>query len=241
MQRIIFETTAKIYRQMSAGWKSDDTTFGPIGQVFSLVEQYLASGKIHINPPLFARDELHFRIMYLLNMNRIVEHLWGFIQCQTTERLIPVFENKKVRSTADMQTWSTTKPCRITEKSHISHCVFDSTWEACEAFILEQNKNVIAFAKNDHLGFGIKYTFEGIVRTYYPDFLIRLDNGKTLVLETKGKDNAEVQAKSKALAEWVTAVNSMRVNSGAYDFGEWCADISFNVADVDGIIEKHLQ
>jgi len=42
-----------------------------------------------------------------------------------------------------------------------------------------------------------------------------------------------------ALAEWAAAVNSLRGASGVYDFGEWCSGISFNVTDVDGIIERH--
>jgi type III restriction enzyme len=68
---------------------------------------------------------------------------------------------------------------------------------------------------------------------YYPDFLIKLDNEKILVLETKGQDSSLVREKRRALAEWVEAVNSLR------EYGQWRCDTSFNVADVDGIIEKH--
>jgi type III restriction enzyme len=51
-------------------------------------------------------------------------------------------------------------------------------------------------------------------------------------LETKGQDNPQVQAKRAALADWVETVNSIK------EYGEWCSDISFNIADVDGIISK---
>lgn len=67
------------------------------------------------------------------------------------------------------------------------------------------------------------------------DFLIRLDNGKTLVLETKGQETRKDKEKRKALAEWVEAVNTMG------EFGQWCNDVSYSVADVDGIIKKHLK
>jgi len=83
------------------------------------------------------------------------------------------------------------------------------------------------------LRFGIHYTFNGVSHTYCPDFLIKLNNGKTLVLETKSQDSYEVQEKCSALEEWVKAVNSLK------DYGEWCSDISFNIADVDGIIDKY--
>ena len=78
------------------------------------------------------------------------------------------------------------------------------------------------------------YTFDGVIKKYVPDFLIKLDNGKTLVLETKGQETRRDKVKRQALAEWVEAVN----NTG--EFGEWCNDVSYNPADVDGIIAKYL-
>ena len=148
---------------------------------------------------------------------------------------MPIFDpGKKVRSTGDMPTWFTGKPCFVTKKSHISHCVFDSTWEASESYRLEKNPHVLAWAKNDHLGFEIMYVFDGVVRKYVPDFLIRLDSGKTLVLETKGQETRRDRAKRQALAEWIAAVN------GLGEYGEWVNDVSFDVADVDGIIAKYV-
>ena len=78
------------------------------------------------------------------------------------------------------------------------------------------------------------YIYDGVPHKFTPDFLIRLDNGKTLVLETKGQDSDQNKAKRKALAEWISAVNELG------DFGEWCSDVSFNVADVDGIIKRYV-
>ena len=43
----------------------------------------------------------------------------------------------KLRYTSYVPTWYTIKPCWIMRHSHISHCVFDSTWEATESFMLE--------------------------------------------------------------------------------------------------------
>ena len=67
-----------------------------------------------------------------------------------------------------------------------------------------------------------------------PDFLIKLSNGKMLILETKGKETAKDVEKRKALKEWIKAVNELK------EFGEWYNDVSYNVADVDGIIEKYM-
>ncbi len=234
MQEIIFKTSARVYEVMPADWKDEGTPFAMLGQVFRLVEKYLSSGSILIEPVLFANDNpLKREIIYMLNMNKIVEHLWKFLECEMTKRIVPYFNpTSKTRSTGDMPTWWTVKPRQRLEKSHISHCVFDSTWEASASYRLEKNPNVYCFAKNDHLGFGILYTFSGITHYYYPDFLIKLTNSKMLVLEIKGQDTPEVQAKREALAEWVEAVNSLK------EYGEWCCDIAFDAAEVDGVVGK---
>ena len=65
------------------------------------------------------------------------------------------------------------------------------------------------WVKNDHFGFEIIYVFDGMMRKYYPDFLIRLSNGKMLVLETKGQETSRDIEKRKALAEWIDAVNRL--------------------------------
>lgn len=235
MQRIIFEASGQVYDLMKTSWQNEGTKLALLGQVIRLVEEYLQSGSIVINPPLFNTDPVRQRIIYMMNMNKIVQHLWSFIKLEQTEKIAPIFDpNKKVRSTGDMPTWFTSKPCAITKTSHISHCVFDSAWEATESYVIEKNSHVKAWAKNDHLGFEILYVFDGVVRKYLPDFLIRLDNGKTLILETKGQETRKDKEKRKALAEWVAAVN------GLGEYGEWCNDVSYNVADVDGIIARYI-
>jgi len=234
MQTIIFDTARRVYDMSQDSWKEKGTAYGLLGQIFHLVERYLESDKIIIEPAMFYNnDPIKRKIMYILNMMKIVQHLWKHIEMETVTRRVPYFDtSKKIGSTGDMATWWTTKHREVLNKSHISHCVFDSTWEFTEACKLERNENVVAFAKNDHLGFAIQYTYGGIVHKYYPDFLIKLKNGKTLVLETKAVDSAQAHEKRQALKEWVETVNSLA------EYGEWCSAISYNVADVGGIINK---
>lgn len=235
LQRIIFEASAQVYDLMKSDWQKEATKFALLGQVIRLVEEYVNSEAIKINPPIFASDPIRKRIVYMMNMNRIVQYLWDYIKLEETEKIAPVFDsNRKVRSTADMPTWFTGKPCYITKHCHISHCVFDSTWESTESYILEKNSHVKAWVKNDHLGFEIEYVYDGVVRKYIPDFLIKLDNGKILVLETKGRETQKDIEKRRALAEWIKAVNVLG------EFGEWYNDISYNAADVDAIINKYV-
>jgi type III restriction enzyme len=129
--------------------------------------------------------------------------------------------------------WYTGKPCWATERSHINFCVFDSTWEASEAYHLDRSPLVEAWVKNDHLGFEILYLFNGVVQKYRPDFLIRLTSGATLVLEVKGQDSQQNQAKRQALGEWVDAVNA---HGG---FGRWASAVSYDPADIADILAAH--
>lgn len=64
------------------------------------------------------------------------------------------------------------------------------------------------YARNDHLGLTIPYEYQGVDHAYEPDFLVRLANGLTVVLETKGYADDQTQAKHTAAKRWVSAVNN---------------------------------
>ena len=231
MQKIIFETVRDVYDQMKPTWKGNKEYL--LSQLIRLVEKFIGSNKIQINPPLFNQDEIRQRILITLNMQKLVQHIWEAIRFENTESITPIFDSDHpIRSTRNMQTWYTGKPCEYTKKSHINFCIFDSTWEASESFELDRNQNVDAWVKNDHLGFEILYIFNGVVRKYRPDFIIKLTNGSFLVLETKGQEMQQDKTKWKFLDEWIKAVNQ---HGG---FGKWQWAVSRNPSDVAGKIEK---
>jgi len=228
-QKIIFETARDVYDQMATTWKGNKEYL--LAQVIKLVENYINSDKIYISPPLFDTDETRRRILITLNMTKIVQHLWEAIRFENTDEITPVFDSDyPIRSTSQMKTWYTGRPCEAAQKSHINLCVFDSTWEASEAFELDRNENVVSWVKNDHLGFEIHYVFNGIVKKYRPDYLIKLVNGENLVLEVKGEDSQENKTKREFLDEWVKAVNS---HGG---FGKWKWSVSKNPADLKRLL-----
>ena len=232
MQKVIFEAARDVFDLMKPTWKGNREFL--LAQLIRLVEGYIASGKIVISPPLFNQDDLRRRILLTLNMTKLVQHIWEAIRFENTLTLVPVFDtDRPIRSTGDMQSWYTRKPCELTRRSHINLCVFDSTWEASEAFELDRNKHVTAWVKNDHLGFEIIYVFKGVVRKYRPDFLIRLTNGTMLVLEVKGQDSQEDRTKREFLDEWTKAVNA---HGG---FGCWSWEVSRDPKDIGGILKKH--
>jgi type III restriction enzyme len=92
--------------------------------------------------------------------------------------------------------------------------------------VLDNSEYVAAWAKNDHLGFEILYIYRGVVRKYWPDFLVRLIDGTMLILETKGEETEQDKVKQRYLEEWVQAVNT---HGG---FGRWRCAVVKGVGEV---------
>lgn len=230
-QKIIFETAVQIFDQMKPAWRGNREIL--LAQLIALVEKFIQSDRIRINPPLFNQTDLRRRILVTLNMSKVVQHIWQAIRFENTDLLELVIDtDRPIRATGDMLPWYTSRPWEYTVKSHINRVVFDSTWEASEAYELERNENVLAWAKNDHLGFMVYYTYQGTTHTYYPDYLVKLKNGVTLVLEVKGQDDPKNRTKREFLDEWVRAVNAQG------GFGVWKWAVSKNPRDVEEIINS---
>ena len=231
MQKIAFEAARDVYDKMRPSWKGNKEFL--LAQLIALIERFIGSERLRITPALFATDDLRRRLVLTLNMSRLVQHLWEAIRFENTSALVPVFDTERpIRSTSDMRTWYTSKPSHYAKKSHINDGVFDSTWEASEALELDRNPNVVSWVKNDHLGFEILYVSKGVVRKYLPDFLIRLSNGKVLILEVKGQDSPENRTKWEFLDEWVRAVST---HGG---FGRWAWEVSWEPTDIVDILQK---
>lgn len=234
MQKIIFETAIEVYDQINPSWKGNKDEL--VAQVIPLVEKIVRSKKIRIEPEFFDEDDMKRRIIITLNMKKVVQHIWEAIRFENTQTLLPIFDNEcPIRSTADVRPWYTGKPCEYTKKSHINCCVFDSRWEASEAARLDRHENVDSWVKNDHLGFEIHYTFQGIVHKYRPDFLIKMKNGTHLILEVKGLDFQQDKTKREFLDEWIKSVNS---HGG---FGQWQWAVSKIPGDIEGILDKAMR
>lgn len=124
----------------------------------------------------------------------------------------------------DFDTLRDTYPTRP-DKCHVTHVVADTgSWEQKMAQALEEMDEVVAYVKNHNVGFAIPYTLSGEERSYYPDFLVRIRDGKgvdprdllNLIVEVTGEKKKDKEAKAAtARSLWVPAVN----NHGG--FGRW--------------------
>ena len=232
LQRLVFKAAQKGYEQLQDQFKGQKEYL--LFQLVKLVETFLASNKLDI-PSLFHQDPLRKRILFSMHMDAIVQHLMSYVVEQNTVKTEAVFDGEcPVGSTKDMRTWYTTRVAEPTQRSQVSHIVVDSGWEKYAANVVEKHDEVAAWVKNDHLGFHIQYLWNGSKRKYIPDFLIRYKSGKTLVLEIKGEDSPQDQAKRQAMALWVKAVNAQR------GFGTWAWDVVVgSAAGMQDVVAKH--
>ena len=101
-------------------------------------------------------------------------------------------------------------------KCHVNWMVGDSDWEVRLAQRMEAHPRVRAYVKNHNLGLEIPYIRDGEARRYRPDFLVKLGEDVTLVLEVKGFRDHDAMLKAQAAKNrWVPAVNR---HGG---FGRW--------------------
>jgi type III restriction enzyme len=232
LQRLVFRAAQKAFDRMAGRFKGQREYL--LVQLVRLVEQFIDSTRIDI-PSLFHQDPLRKRILLSLKIDAVVQHLLERVDEQNTLHLEPVFDAERpIGSTREMRTWYTTRPCEPTRRSQISHLVVDSGWEKYVAEILGTHPAVAAWAKNDHLGFQILYLWNGSRRKFVPDFLVRYRSGRMLVLEVKGEDSPQDEAKRAALRQWTEAVNA---HGG---FGTWTADVVLaEPARARDLIDRH--
>ncbi len=120
--------------------------------------------------------------------------------------------------------FDTIKDCWPTDpaKCHLNQVPQDSDWETIVCKKLEEMTEVRAYAKNQGIGFRIPYTCDGRAGNYYPDLIVKLDDGRgttdllNLILEVSGQKKKEKDAKVQTVKTlWVPGVNNLG------SFGRW--------------------
>lgn len=133
-----------------------------------------------------------------------------------------------VGSTAQVN-FNTTKPLRwetSMTKCQVNWAVCDGNWETEFCHVVEANPRVRSYVKNAGLSFEVPYVLGAIPRKYFPDFIVQIDDGRTLsngtadplnlVVETKGFRGEDAKEKANTMdAYWVPGVNNLK------RFGRW--------------------
>ena len=130
----------------------------------------------------------------------------------------PTGSTMHVNFTTSKQTRWQTDPRRC----HVNWVVCDSDWEAEFCRFVESQPSVLAYVKNHGLGLEVPYRYGSEARTYLPDFIVLVDDGRGqddplhLVVEIKGYRREDAKEKKATMdTYWIPAINRART------YGRW--------------------
>lgn len=105
------------------------------------------------------------------------------------------------------------------KKTVFNRVIGDSHFELVFASFLERCSDVVSYAKNYFaINFKIDYiNKDGEVSNYYPDFIVRLTDNRTVIVETKGLSDIDVPLKMERLKQWCNDINAAQ-DSASFDF-----------------------
>ena len=111
------------------------------------------------------------------------------------------------------------QPYLTSEKSVFNRITGDNQLERDFAIFLDKCPEVVSFAKN-YFGVGFKLDYvnaNGDITNYYPDFFVKLTDGRVIIAETKGREDVDVDLKAHRLAQWCEDINTVQ-SDVVYDF-----------------------
>ena len=128
---------------------------------------------------------------------------------------------------------------------HINYVVCDSDWEAQFCMVAEGHPRVRAYVKNHGLGLEVPYRLGGEARTYIPDFIVLVDDGRGeddplhLIVEIKGYRGEDAKVKKATMETyWVPGVNALGT-FGRWAFAEF-TDVYEIEAEFDALVRGLL-
>jgi type III restriction enzyme len=107
-------------------------------------------------------------------------------------------------------------------RCHVNWAILDGDWEGEFCRVLEKHPKVRAYVKNQNLGLEVPYRFGSDNRKYWPDFIVRVDDGHgdddllNLIVEIKGYRGEDAVVKKSTMdTYWVPGVNHLKT------YGRW--------------------
>ena len=218
-ETIKLQACVRIHESLGKSWKGDPASH--IFQLGKIFEKFINSEKLKIEITKNKDNEKIRRIILSQKIQTISEHIKQFIiETSNSELSVIIDESRPYIKTGDLNPWMTSKKTQKIEFSHINNMVVDSKFEGLfcqELERLAKNKKIISWVKNDHIGFKVWYIFKGEVHSYFPDFIIKINDQKNLIIESKGVKDDQDEYKWNALKEWCLAVNNSQ-KYGNWDF-----------------------
>ena len=209
----------------SAGVADYQSVIGYFAQII-MKELRLVSGYdvLYGKVKSFVRDELFDRTVDLDSPNT----LRNLSETPVTKTLVETFKRAindlTVRDRGDAEIRDTiklrqTRPFVVNDqgylvpkKSVFNRIIGDRHFELEFASFLERCSDVQSYAKN-YLAVHFKLDYvnaDGDISNYYPDFLVKLSDVETVVVETKGLADLDVPLKMVRLRQWCEDVNRVQ-------------------------------
>src|SRR5262249_44490136 len=144
-------------------------------------------------------------------------------------------------NTSKASRWSTDS-----RRCHVNWVVLDSDWEAELCRVVETHPRVRAYVKNQNLGLEVPYRYGSKMRTYLPDFIVLVGDGRGdddllhLVVEIKGYRGEDAKEKKATMETyWVPGVNNLGTH-GRWAFVE-LTDVYQIEAEFKAKVERALE
>jgi type III restriction enzyme len=196
------------------------------GQLKRIAREWLESSLVCKGDTLPAL--LMYRQLADMACNRIVA---GITEAHQGERpikalldpYIPTGTTADVRfNTSRENRWETSP-----QHCHVNWVVLDSDWEGEFCRVAESHPQVRAYVKNQGLGLEVPYRYGSENRKYFPDFIVRVDDGHgpedllNLIVEIKGYRGEDAKDKKSTMdTYWIPGVNRLG-NYGRWAFSEF--------------------
>jgi type III restriction enzyme len=139
--------------------------------------------------------------------------------------ILDAYNPKGTTRTVNFTTSKTLRVKTSAKHCHLNWVICDSDWEAEFVPVLEDHPRVLAYVKNQGLGFEVPYLMGSIPRKYIPDFIVLLDDGRgdplQLIVEIKGYRGEDAKEKANTMRTyWVPGVNNL-TKFGRWEFAEF--------------------
>lgn len=172
----------------------------------------------------FIRDHLFESNIDLEDLN-ILRNL---SEIQATKIIIETFKNEineltvTDRGEAEIREYIKISNCRpfvvkeqefmVPKKSAFNRIIGDSHFELLFASFLDNCEDIISYVKNFFaVHFKIDYQdYNGFIRDYYPDFIVKKSEKEIFIIETKGLEDLDVPLKIRRLNTWGNDINMLQ-------------------------------
>lgn len=211
-QQVVYDITHVLLRKYwtTEEGRPDPARFAPVRTV---VEDWYRN-HLHLKN---VDDPAYKKLVYYEPMDRLCTHIYRAIAFSSAEdeAILPVLNHYNPFGSTRYVSGATIKETVPTTKSHVNVVVMDSGWEGKAAKTFDMMPEVIAYVKNNYLGFTIPYIDRnGMQRDYYPDFIVRCrrPDGEqvNVIVEVTGMNTDKEEKRQYVVNRWLPAANNIR-------------------------------